>query len=409
MHMSGLSPLFAAAVLLTACAHPSQQTAGPAQPQTHGHAHAEQPAAAGKVCPQPAMACADTVTASFDPHGRLWLAWVNGTTLYVQHSDDHGLSYNEPVPVNNEPEAIQAHGEYRPKIAADSHGRVYLSWTRSLEKRYSGNIRFSRSSDGGRRFAAPETLNDNLDAISHRFDELLADDNGRVAVAWLDARDKTADPGFAGVSVYYARSDDAGASFHPNRQVAAHSCECCRLAAALDARGNPALVWRAVLAGGIRDHVLGQFSDWDTPLPALPLPADHWQTDACPHHGPALAVDGHGGYHVAWFSAAPGHSGLFYSRATTAGFTPPMAFGGQGASHPHLAALDRHIALVWTEYDGSQTSVRLQTSQDAGQTWSPAASIASTAAAADNAFLLSDGHALYLSWQTGSGYLFKPL
>ena len=90
--------------------------------------------------------------------------------------------------VNPEPEAVLGDGENRPKLLIRK-SVMYVSWTRGLTGPMTGDIRFSRSLDGGRSLAAPLTVNATRDIISHRFDALSADDQGRVALAWLDKRD----------------------------------------------------------------------------------------------------------------------------------------------------------------------------------------------------------------------------
>lgn len=139
----------------------------------------------------PNIGCSDTVTASFDNQGKLWIVWVNNGHIYLQSSNDQGEHFSPPIQVNTEAEAIAAHDEYRPKIKLDSKGAIYLTWTQNLEKRHTGNIRFSRSIDGGKSFSKPITVNDNLDVIGHRFDELAIGKNGEIFIAWLDARERS--------------------------------------------------------------------------------------------------------------------------------------------------------------------------------------------------------------------------
>src|SRR5688500_2860285 len=132
------------------------------------------------------------VGVTLDGNGRLWLARVEGQRLLVPWSEDDGKIFSDPVVVTPEPENISADGESRPKIAVASDGTVLLSWTQSLPQKYAGNIRFARSIDSGRTFSKPVTLNDDDRLTSHRFDSLAIDGDGRVAVAWLDARDRDA-------------------------------------------------------------------------------------------------------------------------------------------------------------------------------------------------------------------------
>ncbi|WFP49745.1 sialidase family protein [Methylomonas sp. EFPC3] len=363
----------------------------------------------------PQRGCSDTVTASFDSNGTLWIAWVQQQHIYLQTSDDGGRSFSKPVRVNADAEAIAAHGEYRPKIKIGPEGNVYLTWTQSLEKRHTGHIRFSRSTDGGRTFSKPVTVNDNLDVISHRFDALALGKNGEVFIAWLDARDKekakAAKQEFNGTAVYYAWSDNGGASFYPNKIVAPHSCECCRLGVEIAPDNRPLVLWRHVYDGNIRDHVLSRFSDWHTPGPVQRVSHENWKIDACPHHGPGLSITDDGTIHAVWFSGAPDNQGLFYAHSLqgAAEFSQPYRLGNPGAKHPQVLALGQRLAVVWSEFDGSKNLVKLIKSDDGGNRWTQPEIAEATPDAADDAFLLSDGDRIYLSWQTAGGYRFREI
>ena len=132
------------------------------------------------------------VGATLDENGRLWIARVENQRLLVSWSDDDGKSFSTPVIVTPEPETISADGESRPKIAVARDGTVLLTWVQSLPQKYAGNVRFARSTDSGKSFSAPITLNDDGRITSHRFDSMAIDGNGRVVIAWLDARDRDA-------------------------------------------------------------------------------------------------------------------------------------------------------------------------------------------------------------------------
>lgn len=130
-----------------------------------------------------------STSAVFDERGTPWLAQVQDGHVLVSHSGDQGKSFSKPVKVNAQPEFISASGETRPKIVLANNGNIYISWTQSLETPYAGNIRFSRSLDGGKSFSAPITVNDNLDAITHRFEAMGINSRGQIYLAWLDKRD----------------------------------------------------------------------------------------------------------------------------------------------------------------------------------------------------------------------------
>jgi len=168
-------------------------------------------------------------TPAFDASGRLWVAFAEGRAVYVASSPDLGGSFGPAVRVNPAPEAIDANGEGRPKLAISPRGTLLVTWTEKLDKPYSGRIRFSRSTDVGRTFAPPRTLNDDGLVTGHRFDALGVSPRGEVVVAWIDKRDLEAaiarKQAYDGAAIYYATSRDDSLSFGPNRKVRDHACE----------------------------------------------------------------------------------------------------------------------------------------------------------------------------------------
>lgn len=400
MSNSTIALLFAAAL----AAHPA--LAG--DHADHGKPGAATPAAAPAdrekvwkdILAKPSLA----VTAAFDENGKLWLTTIRGRHLYVSHSDNRGVTLGAPVKVNAEPEDILGDGENRPKILVRK-GVVYVSYTQGLEKPMTGHIRFSRSVDGGKTFSAPVTVNDNQEVISHRFDAMTVNDRGQVYIAWLDKRDLVAaqkkGEKYSGAAVYYAVSDDGGASFRPNVKAADSSCECCRIAMALDADDIPVIAWRHIFDSDVRDHALLKLDGKSPPLRAT---FENWRINACPHHGPSLAVSDDGAYHLAWFSGKPDQPGLFYAHSHDNGkeFSPPFRFGNREAqpSHPYLLSFRRTIHLAWKEFDGKNSIVRAMVSTDGGNSWSPPRKLAATAGASDHPLLVRDGEKTYLSWNT---------
>lgn len=356
---------------------------------------------------QAKLAERQTLAASvvFDGNGRLWRARVQDGQVLVDASADRGASYGAPVAVNPAPEAVAADGDARPKIAVAADGTVYVSYTQLLEKPFTGHIRFSRSLDGGKSFSPPLTVNDDRDVIGHRFDALLVGADGRVHVLWLDKRDaaaaQRAGAAYAGSALYHAVSADRGASFAPNRKLADHACECCRIALALAPDGAPVALWRHVYDGNERDHALMKLDGAELPRR---VSFDRWRIDACPHHGPALAIGARGDYHLAWFNNAPPARGLFYARSRDGGETlsAPLPFGAAAAraSHPDVLSVGGEVLLVWKEFDGEYSVVRMQHSRDGGASWSAPRSIARTADASDHPQLVRAGDAVYLSWNT---------
>ena len=368
------------------------------------HKHEKKGVCADTKAP-PLSLCAETVTATFDNKGTLWAVWTNNDSIYVQSSADKGNSFTSPVLVNTKPETVAAENESRPKIKVDAKGNIYLTWVLTLDKKRSTYVRFSRSTDGGKSFTTPVTVNDDLQVIRHRFDSLAVGKNGEIFVAWLDAREteaaKKAGKEVKGLSLYYSTSTDGGKHFAANKSITDHVCECCRLDTAIAPDNTPVVVWRHIFDGGIRDHALVKFKDWQTPDTVQRMSHEDWKIDACPHHGPALSIAESGIYHAVWFSGAESKQGLFYGYSTDAGksFSESINFAKEGANHPSVLAMNKQVLVTWQTFDGKTNRALIMKSTDEGKTWSAPEVLAETTEIADEPFLVSDGQRIYLSWQ----------
>lgn len=370
---------------------------------THAMTRASMPQEKPARAPKPSLA----IGATLDGLGRLWLARVENQHLLVSHSDDGGLSFSSPVVVTPTPENISADGENRPGIAVAKDGSVLLVWVQGLPQRFTANVRFARSTDGGKRFSSPITLNDDNRIAGHSFTSLAIDGDGRVAVVWLDGRDRDAareqGRAFAGSSLYAALSSDNGASFAANRQLARHTCECCRTALAWTPQG-PVAFWRNLYDGNIRDFALADL-DRATVRRASD---DEWQIAACPHHGGGIAADQRGGLHLAWFTNGTKRQGLFYRRieaGSEAGSTgAPMAFGNADAQagHPAVAVAGDRVLLTWREFDGRAYSAQAMQSHDGGVSWGAPQRLAESRGSADYPLPLSDGKQLKVVWRSAA-------
>lgn len=347
-------------------------------------------------------------SAAIDRAGRLWVAYTaleaGGANIVLQWTADEGRTWSAPQRVLRAPEPIEASGESRPKLAFGPAGQFYLSWTRPLGKPFTGEVRFTRSTDGGRTFSEPQPVHRDRALITHRFDTLLVDREGRLFVAWIDKRDAEAARArklpYRGAGIYYAVSDDGGASFHPEVRLAEHSCECCRIALALDDAGRVHALWRHVFEPNVRDFATAVLPADGAPSALERASFDDWQIDACPHHGGALAFDGAGRRHQVWFNAKDDEGGAFYAAAVDGKLAAPQRLGGALAEHADVAAAGNTVAVVWKEFDGSVTSVHARVSGDGGRTWR-AAMAASSAAASDHPHLVAGADAgIHLVWRT---------
>jgi hypothetical protein len=355
------------------------------------------------------------VSAAFDARGRLWQVSIADGFVIVRRSDDRGRSVAPPVRVNREAARIAGDGDNRPKIALARDGTIYVSYTEHLAEPFAGHVYLSRSTDDGRSFSVPVRVNDDGAPISHRFESLAVDAAGRVHLVWIDKRDQAAARArgtpYTGAALYHATLDGPGERPSANRKLTDHSCECCRLALAFETDGTPVVAWRHIYGRNTRDHALLRLDGKSAPSR---IAHDGWEIDACPHHGPSLAIDAAGAYHVVWFTGAPGREGLHYAHSTDRGASwgAPRAFGNAPAqaARPYVLATGRALHVAWKEFDGQATVVYAMRSDDGGVTWSTPTALARSASASDHPLLIADGATVYLSWYAAAeGYRLIPL
>lgn len=343
------------------------------------------------------------VGVTLDQEGRLWLARVIDQRLLVSRSEDDGKHFSESVAVTSVPENIGGDGENRPKIQVARDGTVLITWTELLAEKYAGNIKFSRSIDSGRTFSEPINLNDDGRVTSHRFDSLAIDGEGRVVIAWLDARDRDAarEKGeeFKGVSLYSSQSFDNGAHFERNRQIHQHTCECCRTALAWTSEG-PVVLLRNIFDTNTRDFAVASLDKLEEDIRRVTR--DEWQIDACPHNGGSLATDGKDRLHLTWFTNGTAGQGQFYKRISGTLESKPMALGDMDAQ-PNHAAVVAHgetVILTWREFDGNVYSAKMMFSNDGGETWSEPWRLMLSAGANDYPIPLISSDRALIVWNT---------
>ena len=352
-------------------------------------------------------ACGNTPSASFDSSGQLWVAFEQQDHVFVTRSKDLGKTFSSPVPVNTKPEKIYTNGENRPKLAFGKESQIFVSWTRKSQGRFTGDIRFSRSVNGGHSFSQPITINDDGLKTSHRFDALHVTESGNIFISWLDKRDavKALETGkdYKGAALYYAVSDNAGASFSDNYKVAANSCECCRIAITGYGSNGAAVMWRHIFNGTTRDHGFATLDPFGKSNYARAT-HDDWQIDACPHHGPDIAaIEDYSVYHTAWFSNGNRHKGIYYGRFNSDEFKMTherLVDSKPGSGHPQVEAIGSSVYLLWKSFDGHSTTLKIIRSGDSGLSWGDADTLLFTSGDSDHPQLVQAGKKLYAAWHS---------
>ncbi len=336
------------------------------------------------------------------PDGRETIAWVsapNGGTdgrLYVSLGDTVSELRDPLGP-------IEPHGEAPPKIAYAPDGTLmalYVVGRVAPGRRFPlGALRFARSAEGGRHWSPPVTVTDDSVFGAHNFHALHIARDGTIYVAWLDGRTGRS-------TAYLTRSDDGGRTWQPNRPIATgEACPCCRTAIATASDGTLYVAWRAVLPGDVRDIVVARSADRGvTWSPPVRVHADGWVIDACPHAGPALAVDDRSRLHVAWWTGKPGAAGAYYARSDDGGrtFSHVIPIGTAAYSRPahvQLALGDSaRVVVAWDDGTLQVPRIALRVSGDGGMRFAPTQWASAEGRAAGFPVLALAGHRLAIAW-----------
>jgi hypothetical protein len=355
------------------------------------------------AAPVPAHGVLGT-SAALDPSGALWIAYaeVAGEQAHVvlRRSPDDGRHWDRTVRVTAKPEPVSADGENRPKLAFGRHGEMFVSWTSPTSAHYTGDIHFSRSLDGGKSWSAPAVVHHDRQLITHRFESLIVDGEGRVWAVWVDKRDvaaaEAAQRSYAGAAIYYSYSEDRGATWHGDFRLAEHTCECCRIAVSTDEKGRAAVMWRHVFPPNERDHAYAVLEPGHDPVVER-VTFDHWRVDACPHQGPGLTIAPNGTRHAVWFTQVEDRGRVFYGQP---GAKAPRALRSlpEGASHADVAVAGDTVAIAWKRFDGQVTRVESWISRDGGQRFVAGPTLES-AADSDQPRLVSAAGKMLLVWR----------
>lgn len=369
------------------------------------------PHASEAACEEPTLRCATKATPAFAPDGTLWLVWMAGGQVSVASSRDAGRNFSAPIQVTTKRLNLDWGPDARPKIVVDRKGGIAVAFSIFRDEAFNGQVLYTRLADGGKSFAELKPITASNE--SQRFEALALDQDGTIFAAWLDKRNRVpareAGRKYEGAALFFASSRDGGATYTGARLARDGTCECCRLGLTFAAPGRPAVIFRNIFEGGVRDHAIMTFTDISTPGEIHRVSNDDWQINACPHHGPSLTVAPNGTYHVTWYTNGKARKGLFYAHSRDEGrtFSAPMALGrpDRNPTRPFVLAGPAGTVMVWKEFDGEKTTVRMTISHDDGDTWSPPKATSSTTDTSDHPLLVSNGEQVYLSWMTkADGY-----
>jgi hypothetical protein len=314
-----------------------------------------------------------------DEQGFVSAAWVEEDketrTILFARSDKPGGPLGAPVPVNQPTEHVYYRQE-SPAVAIRGND-VFVTWSQTHpkitpDKPFAGELRLSRSTDGGRTFVPSVLVNDDGQVIQHTFDSIHVAPDGVVHMAWIDGREGKKEPG-----TFVARSTDQGRTIAKNLKIDDETCVCCRTAVATSTDGVAYVAWRKIFEGNIRETVVSRSTDGgETFSSSVVVGNDRWVYPACPHRPASLGVDKQGRLYVVWYTEGADEVPaiyLAYSDDQGKTFSTKRQLNrskGTFPDHPQMAVDPAgRIVVIWEEQSPVRREVVASFSLDRGQSF----------------------------------------
>jgi hypothetical protein len=315
-----------------------------------------------------------------DDQGRIAAAWVeedkDSRTILFARSEKSGGPLGPAVAVN-QPSESPYYRQEAPALIVRGQD-IFVTWSKTHpkmtpDKPFSGELRLSRSSDGGRSFAPSTLVNDDDQVIQHTFDAMQVAPDGVLHFAWIDGREGKKEPG-----TFVARSTDQGRTITKNFKVDDNTCVCCRTSIAASADGVVYVAWRKIFDGNVRETVVARSMDAGrTFFAPVVVGNDRWVYQACPHRPASLGVDHSGRLYVVWYTEGTDETPaiyLAYSDDLGQTFSEKKQLNrskGTFPDHPQMAVDPQgRVVVIWEEQSPVRREIVMSHSLDRGQSFS---------------------------------------
>jgi hypothetical protein len=297
--------------------------------------------------------------AVIDAKGVIHLVYLKGREgecdVFYARKEPGKERFSEPIRVNSVPGSAIATGTIRgAQIALGKDNRVHVVWNGSGKATprlanagiYNNPMCYARLNDAGRAFEPQRNLMTQTNCLDGG-GTVAADSEGNVYVAWHAP--KVGGPASEATrQVWLALSTDNGKTFA--REVPASTeagcCGCCGMKGFVDSKGALHLLYRTS-ANGSRDIAMLTSTDHGKSFTSSQI--QRWRIEKCPMSSEAFA-EGPDGFVAAWET----ENQIYFGRAEPAAsaLARPSAAPGNGSNrkHPALAVNDKgETMLVWTE------------------------------------------------------------
>jgi len=361
-----------------------------------------------------------------DSGGNIYIVWQDNSpgyeAVFFSRSTDGGATFSTPIHTDI------TFGAYQPQIAVDASGNINVVWRDGPPE--SGDIFFTRSTDGGSNFSEP-FFNVSNDQGGSDFPYMTLDSSGNIYIVWVKSSTPPSGPRYS--DVFFSLSRDGGATFSApkdltNNLTSRHSITS-PPQIAVDSAGNINLFWHSRNPGGDNHGYFSRSSDGGATFsvrkeidfsneghPYFRIALDSiGNINAVVEDGtfrmginllrsndggatfsetvisqsgsfsgvlnPQIAIDSSDNINIVWEELASGGSfpyNIFLRRSTDGGltFSPRQNVsndpgGSRGAGSPQIAVdAGGNINVVWTDNTPGNNEIFLSRSSDGGATFS---------------------------------------
>jgi hypothetical protein len=183
----------------------------------------------GSVSPQFAL----------DAAGNISVVWeddiLSSSDISFSHSQDHGATFSAPKSLSH-----NVGNSNSAMIAVDLSGNINLVWENDSPGNF--DIFYTRSTDGGQNFSALMNLSNSPG--TSRTAQIATDLGGNINVVWADNT-----PPSSSTDIFYSRSSNAGASFSAPQNIANNAGFSTNPSLAVDPGGNINVAWEDTTPG----------------------------------------------------------------------------------------------------------------------------------------------------------------
>lgn len=262
-------------------------------------------------------------------------------------SEDGGKTFSHPVLVGTA--AKLALGMRRGPRIAVSGNAVCISAIGHKD----GNIRLFRSTDQGKTWEEPVTINDEARSAGEGLHSMAASSKGELTCVWLDHRNKQSE-------VFASTSTDGGKTWSKN--VMAYQspdgsvCPCCHPSVTYSPDGKIHLLWRNDLGGNRDMYHAASIDKGQTFTKAQKLGTNSWPLDRCPMDGGSISIGATGQPATVWRR----DKSVYFLGA---GDSQELELGP--GEQPWLTMSSKGPIAVWLRKRGESLLLRLPSAQQA--------------------------------------------